>query len=222
MSATPREPAEPSVSNAAGSPPQEPAPGENESGEIPGERGIPSVNRVRSVQSRVTSVLAVTLMSVLAAALMIWYYSGAINRNARAHAIAEAASKRRAQGESTLPSLGLIRPPRRRLRRRRKVRRWIPCRRTAAAPVSAPEIPMATDNPYARPVPRARCQRPPRKWRAIDGSRGRCLPHRPPIEPRLPRRRWSQSPALPILRLGFLGTPRSPRVGRPMIRWLRS
>lgn len=150
MSATPREPAEPSVSNAAGSPPQEPAPGENESGEIPGERGIPSVNRVRSVQSRVTSVLAVTLMSVLAAALMIWYYSGAINRNARAHAIAEAASKRRAQGESTLPSLGLIQPPRPPAPPPAESSTMDPLfGAPPPPPVSAPEIPLATDNPYA-------------------------------------------------------------------------
>ncbi len=153
MSAGPERPVEPSASNAAGATggaaAEETRPSDNESGEIPGERGIPSVNRARSVQSRVTSVLAVTLMSVLAAALMIWYYSGAINRGARAHAIAEAASKRRAQGESTLPSLGVIQPPR-------------PPPTLAESsvvdplfgtppppPVSAPEIPMATDNPYA-------------------------------------------------------------------------
>ena len=99
------------MSGVAGAPSDE-TPPERESGEIPGERGIPSVNRVRSVQSRVTSVLAVTLMGSLAAALMIWYYSGAIHRSARAQALAEAATKRRAQGETTLPSLGPIQPPR--------------------------------------------------------------------------------------------------------------
>jgi len=134
-------------------------PAESESGEIPGERGIPSVNRVRSVQSRVTSVLAVTLMGSLAAALMIWYYSGAIHRSARAQALAEAATKRRAQGETTLPSLGPIQLPR--------------TERAAPEPiadpffgppppiaVTAPEIPMATANPYA---PGSYPQGPPQK-----------------------------------------------------------
>ena len=64
MSARRESPPNPRHRSAAGSPADEPAPAENESGEIPGERGIPSVNRVRSVQSRVTSVLAVTLMGV--------------------------------------------------------------------------------------------------------------------------------------------------------------
>jgi type IV secretion system protein VirB10 len=149
------------VSGVGGAPTEENPPPEHESGEIPGERGIPSVNRVRSVQSRVTSVLAVTLMGSLAAALMIWYYSGAIHRSARAQALAEAATKRRAQGETTLPSLGPIQPPR--------------MERPAPEPISdplleppppipgsAPEIPMATANPYGQaPYPPGAAQKTP-------------------------------------------------------------
>ena len=37
---------------------------------VEGERGIPSVNRIRTVQSRVTSILTVTVMSLLAAGLL--------------------------------------------------------------------------------------------------------------------------------------------------------
>jgi type IV secretion system protein VirB10 len=137
------------MTGAAGPRSHDNPPTEHGSGEIPGERGIPSVNRVRSVQSRVTSVLAVTLMGSLAAALMIWYYSGAIHRSARAQALAEAATKRRAQGETTLPSLGPIQPP----------RTERPAPEPIAdplfgppppIPVTAPEIPMATANPYAQ------------------------------------------------------------------------
>jgi type IV secretion system protein VirB10 len=126
-------------------------PADGDSGEIPGERGIPSVNRARSVQSRVTSVLAVSLMGSLAAALMIWYYSGAIHRSARVQQEAQAQAKRRAQGETTLPSLGVIQPP----------RPQAPAPESTSdplfgppppIPVTAPEIPMATANPYA-PVP---------------------------------------------------------------------
>jgi type IV secretion system protein VirB10 len=79
---------------------------------VPGERGIPSVNQVRSVQSRVSSVLVVTVAGGLAAGLLIWYYSGALTRSGRAQQLAEAAAKRRAQNEAALPSLGVIRPPR--------------------------------------------------------------------------------------------------------------
>jgi type IV secretion system protein VirB10 len=152
MSVSPRGPSEPSAPtphDAAGGPPADETLGAERETGIPGERGIPSVNRVRSVQSRVTSVLAVTLMGILAAALMIWYYSGAIHRGARAQALAEAATQRRAMGESRLPSLGVIQPP----------------RSTPAAPeltsdslfgppppipVTAPEIPMANTNPYVQ------------------------------------------------------------------------
>jgi type IV secretion system protein VirB10 len=136
------------MSPSPGGPSDAAPPVGGDSGEIPGERGIPSVNRVRSVQSRVTSVLAVTLMGSLAAALMIWYYSGAIHRSARAQALAEAATKRRAQGETTLPSLGPIQPPR--------TERPTPepisdpfLGPPPPIPVTAPEIPMANANPYA-------------------------------------------------------------------------
>ena len=42
---------------------------------IDGDRGIPSINRARSVQSRVSSLLAITLMSTLGLGLLTWYYA---------------------------------------------------------------------------------------------------------------------------------------------------
>ncbi len=164
MSISQRKPPEASgvfPKSAAGEPPaDEPQASEGAEGGIPGERGIPSVNRVRSVQSRVTSVLAVTLISILAAALMIWYYSGAIGRSGRAQALAEAATKRRAQGDSTLPSLGVIQPP--------PSTPSIPDSALAPLlgpppplPVDAPEIPMANANPY-RQAPYAPAGPPPK------------------------------------------------------------
>jgi type IV secretion system protein VirB10 len=84
---------------------------ETDEGGVPGERGIPPVQRVRSVQSRVSSILTVTLLGGLATALLIWYYAGAVNRSGRAQQLAVAAAKRRAQGDSALPSLGAIVPP---------------------------------------------------------------------------------------------------------------
>src|SRR6516164_4439159 len=75
---------------------------------ISGDRGIPSVNRARSMQSRVTSVLAISLMTMLGAGLLTWYYARALNRPAAAQHAALVSAKNRAQGEMALPSLGTI------------------------------------------------------------------------------------------------------------------
>ena len=78
---------------------------------VAGERGVPSVNRARSMQSRVSSVLAVGLMSALGFGLLSWYYVSALTRASRVHQRAQSASRSRAQGEMPLPSLGHIEPP---------------------------------------------------------------------------------------------------------------
>ncbi len=80
-------------------------------GSVQGERGIASVNRVRTVQSRVTTVLAASLMGVLGLGLLSWYYKGAFTRSANAHEAAEKALTRRVQGEMPLPPLGHLEPP---------------------------------------------------------------------------------------------------------------
>lgn len=89
----------------------EPAPLEAAEEPIAGDRGIPSINRARSIQSRVSGVLAMTLMSALGLGLLTWYYSRAITRPAQAQHAAQAAAKSRAQGEMALPSLGPIASP---------------------------------------------------------------------------------------------------------------
>jgi type IV secretion system protein VirB10 len=78
---------------------------------IAGDRGIPSINRARSIQSRVSSVLAITLMSTLGAGLLTWYYAKTLMRPAQAHQAAQAAAKNRAQGEMTLPPLPPVESP---------------------------------------------------------------------------------------------------------------
>jgi len=56
----------------------------NEEGQsVPGERGVPPQGAFRSVQSRVSSVLTVTLMVILSAGLLTWYYANAIGRGAK-------------------------------------------------------------------------------------------------------------------------------------------
>jgi type IV secretion system protein VirB10 len=86
---------------------------ESESTQEPlaGDRGIPSINRARSIQSRVSSLLAVMLMSTLGLGLLTWYYTKTLTRPAQAHQAAQTAAKNRAQGEMTLPPLGPIQSP---------------------------------------------------------------------------------------------------------------
>ena len=79
---------------------------------VAGERGIASVNRARSLQSRVSSVLAIGLMSALGVGLLTWYYANTFSRRARVQESTQAATKSRAQGEMPLPSLGPISMPR--------------------------------------------------------------------------------------------------------------
>jgi type IV secretion system protein VirB10 len=78
---------------------------------IPGDRGIPSINRAKSIQSRVSSVLAIALMSALGLGLLTWYYAKSLTRPAQARHAAQAAVKSRAQGEMALPPLGPIASP---------------------------------------------------------------------------------------------------------------
>jgi len=78
---------------------------------VPGERDTTAVNRAPSVQSRVSSVLAIGLMSLLGLGMLTWYYAGAITRQGRARQNAQTLSTNRAQGEMPLPGLGRIDPP---------------------------------------------------------------------------------------------------------------
>jgi len=78
---------------------------------VRGERDATPVNRAPSVQSRISSVLAIGLMSVLGLGMLAWYYANAITRQSRARQSAQTLSTSRAQGEASLPSLGRIDPP---------------------------------------------------------------------------------------------------------------
>jgi type IV secretion system protein VirB10 len=76
-----------------------------------GERGKPSVNRFRSVQSRISSLLTLTLLSALALGLLAWYYTQHYTRRVRTADAAHQALQRRLQGDAPPPSLGPIEPP---------------------------------------------------------------------------------------------------------------
>ncbi len=79
---------------------------------VSGERGVPPQSAFRSVQSRVSSVLTVTLMVILSAGLLIWYYANAMGRGAKVRNSALAAQQRKAQGESALPPFTTFHLPR--------------------------------------------------------------------------------------------------------------
>jgi type IV secretion system protein VirB10 len=76
-----------------------------------GERGIASINRARSVQSRVSNLFAMGLMSTLGLGLLTWYYAQVVSKHVQVRQDAQSASKAKAQGEMTLPSLGRIDAP---------------------------------------------------------------------------------------------------------------
>ena len=52
-------------------------------GGVDGERDTTAVNRAASLQSRVSSILAVGLMSLLGLGMLTWYYANAITRQYR-------------------------------------------------------------------------------------------------------------------------------------------
>ena len=82
-----------------------------ESDEVRGERDSSARTDAPSVQSRMSNILAIGLMSVLGLGLLTWYYANALTRQSQARQSAQAVSTKRAQGDMPLPSLGRIDPP---------------------------------------------------------------------------------------------------------------
>jgi type IV secretion system protein VirB10 len=79
---------------------------------VRGERGNATVAHAPSVQSRVSNLLAIGLMSILGLGMLTWYYANALTRQSHARESAKASSTKRAQsGDMPLPSLGRIDPP---------------------------------------------------------------------------------------------------------------
>jgi type IV secretion system protein VirB10 len=91
--------------NAGTTPREQVSSGTVSEGTVRGERGTPSVSTIRSLQSRVSSILACGLMMILGAGMLTWYYTSAISSQSRAKRNAQSAASRRAQGEMPLPAL---------------------------------------------------------------------------------------------------------------------
>jgi type IV secretion system protein VirB10 len=75
------------------------------------ERGIASISRSRSLQARLSNLLAMGLMSTLGLGLLSWYYVQTYAHRSRVRETARNAVTARAQGEMPLPALGAIDPP---------------------------------------------------------------------------------------------------------------
>jgi type IV secretion system protein VirB10 len=80
---------------------------------VRGERGIPSVNRERSIHARVTNALAIGVMVVLGLGFLSYYYSTAFKRRADEDQRVKDGAASRAAGEMKLPPLAPIEPPQR-------------------------------------------------------------------------------------------------------------
>lgn len=83
---------------------------ENQTHTVAGERGVASIHGPRSLQSRVSNVLAAGLMAVLALGFLAWYYTQTFASRSRAEA-AQTSQKQQSQGEMALPPLGRVDPP---------------------------------------------------------------------------------------------------------------
>ncbi|MBT2305312.1 type IV secretion system protein VirB10 [Variovorax paradoxus] len=78
---------------------------------VHGERRIPSVNRERSIQSRISSSLALGTIVLLGAGFLAWYYSTQYSKARDAEDAAKKAAAARAAGEMKVPPLGRVEPP---------------------------------------------------------------------------------------------------------------
>jgi len=78
---------------------------------LAGERTIPSINRERSVQSRVSSALALLVVVLVGGGFLVWYYSTAFQKQREAQTESRRKIDARAAGEMKLPPLGAVAPP---------------------------------------------------------------------------------------------------------------
>ena len=78
--------------------------------EVAAERSVASMVRVRSLQSRLSSTLALLLCAGLGLGFLAWYYGGMLARH-RTSASSRASSAPVASADNTLPPLGFIHDP---------------------------------------------------------------------------------------------------------------
>ena len=105
-------------------------------GSVPGERGYPIVSGARSLQSRMSSLLAAALMTSVGAGMLAWYYAEALSRPAAVRSAMHASLPENAGEGVTLPSFAAIAEP-------------AAARPAPASSVSGPSPPLAVGPAYA-------------------------------------------------------------------------
>jgi type IV secretion system protein VirB10 len=100
------------------------------------ERGVASMARARSLQSRLSSALALLLCGGMGVGLLVWYYGGMLHHRSAVGAN-RTSSAPAAMAESSLPPLDLVRDP------------------LASAPAAAMSLAQAPAPAQADPVPAA-------------------------------------------------------------------
>jgi type IV secretion system protein VirB10 len=101
----------PKRSVKADPPGEDASPEASEPASVPGERGIASVNQHRSLQSRISNLMAMGLMGAMGLGLLGWYYSQTYAHQREAKDQAQSATRTKAQGDLPLPSIGRVDPP---------------------------------------------------------------------------------------------------------------
>lgn len=71
-----------------------------------GERSTALSHRARSLQSRITDVLAIGLMCTLGLGLLGWYYAHTLTHRSQALVLAQRAARAQGEGDAPLPPLG--------------------------------------------------------------------------------------------------------------------
>jgi type IV secretion system protein VirB10 len=122
--------------------PEEPA--------IAGERNAEALHRSKSLQSRLSSVLAIGVMAVLGLGMLSWYYAHALSRPGRAQADAKSQAQKRAQGDMPLPRLGPISAPMPELRPVNLPEAVVSAQSSPV--IESQPLPMASPTPYAPPA----------------------------------------------------------------------
>jgi type IV secretion system protein VirB10 len=101
----------PSNSEASGAHPRDDDHHDEQVYSVAGERVIASIHGPRSLQSRISNLLAAGLMTVLALGFLAWYYTQAFAGRSRTQAEQTSKTKQQTQGEMALPPLGRVDPP---------------------------------------------------------------------------------------------------------------
>lgn len=76
-----------------------------------GDRSTSSISGIRSLQSRITNILAVGLISTLALGLLVWYYARTASQPSVAKHAAQSAAQAKGEGDLPLPPLGRVESP---------------------------------------------------------------------------------------------------------------